>query len=146
LTVRYQITPELYANTDMNFTKPQSVEAAEGQKFIPLAPTFTSIGGLTYKGKSGLSANLSYRLLSDRAANEDNSVTAEGYFLIDAVLGYTVGTFDFGLSIENVLNTEWREAQFETESRLQNETVSVSEIHFTPGTPFQARLSVSYKF
>jgi outer membrane receptor protein involved in Fe transport len=146
LTVRYQITPELYANTDMNFTKPQSVEAAEGQKFIPLAPTFTSIGGLTYKGKSGLSANLSYRLLSDRAANEDNSVTAEGYFLIDAVLGYTVGTFDFGLSIENVLTTEWREAQFETESRLQNETVSVSEIHFTPGTPFQARLSVSYKF
>ena len=146
LTVRYQISPWLYANMDMNYTDPEAVDEAEGQNFIPLAPTFTSIGGLNFEGKRGFSGSLRYRYLDDRAANEDNSVTAEGYFLMDAVLNYAVGSFDFGLSVENILNTEWREAQFDTESRLRNEAQPVSEIHFTPGTPFQARLSVSVKF
>ncbi|MEP7093362.1 MAG: hypothetical protein ABI793_04825 [Flavobacterium sp.] len=42
----------------------------------------------------------------------------------------------FGISIENLFNSEWNENQFVTESRLKNETTSVEEIHFTPGTPF----------
>ena len=146
LTVRYQLTPSLYANMDLNYTDPKSVDEAEGQDYIPLAPTFTSIGGLNYEGKKGFRGSLRYRYLDDRAANEDNSVVAKGYFLMDAVLNYEVGAFDFGIAIENVLNTEWREAQFDTESRLRNEAQSVSEIHFTPGTPFQARLSVAVKF
>ncbi|KOF03769.1 TonB-dependent receptor [Roseivirga seohaensis subsp. aquiponti] len=146
LTVRYQLTPSLYANMDLNYTDPKSVDEAEGQDYIPLAPTFTSIGGLNYEGKKGFRGSLRYRYLDDRAANEDNSVVAKGYFLMDAVLNYEVGAFDFGIAVENVLNTEWREAQFDTESRLRNEAQSVSEIHFTPGTPFQARLSVAVKF
>lgn len=146
LTLRYQLSPSLYANVDLNYTNPESVEEAEGQNYIPLAPTFTSIGGLTYEGKTGFSGSLRYRFLDDRAANEDYSVTAKGYFLLDAVVNYSIGAFDFGLSVENVLDTEWREAQFETESRLRSEANSVSEIHFTPGTPFQARLLVAVKF
>lgn len=146
LTLRYQISPRLYANMDMNFTDPESVDEAEGQNYIPLAPTFTSIGGLNFEGNKGFRGSLRYRYLDDRAANEDNSVIAEGYFLMDAILNYAMGSFDFGLSVENILNAEWREAQFETESRLRNEAQSVSEIHFTPGTPFQARLSVAVKF
>jgi outer membrane receptor protein involved in Fe transport len=146
LTLRYQVSPRLYANLDANYTKPESVDNAEGENFIPLAPTFTSIGGLTYEAKTGFRASLRYRFLDDRAANEDYSVTAKGYFLLDAVINYSIGAFDFGLSVENVFDTKWREAQFETESRLRNEANSVSEIHFTPGTPFQARLSVAVKF
>jgi hypothetical protein len=34
------------------------------------------------------------------------------------------------------LNTKWNETQFATESRLKDESNSVEEIHFTPGTPF----------
>lgn len=146
LTLRYQLSPSLYANIDLNYTDPESVEDAEGQNYIPLAPTFTTIGGLTYEGKTGFSGSIRYRFLDDRAANEDYSVTAQGYFLLDAVVNYSIGAFDFGVSVENVLNTEWKEAQFDTESLLRNEAASVSEIHFTPGTPFQARLSVAVKF
>ncbi|MBO6762418.1 MAG: TonB-dependent receptor, partial [Roseivirga sp.] len=71
---------------------------------------------------------------------------AEGYFLLDATLGYEIGRFQLGLSVENITDTEWNEAQFETESRLRNEVNPTSEIHFTPGTPFQARLSLAVKF
>ena len=50
------------------------------------------------------------------------------------------------LLIENIFNTKWNETQFETESQLQGETSSVTEIHFTPGTPFNFRTVLSYKF
>jgi outer membrane receptor protein involved in Fe transport len=89
---------------------------------------------------------LRYRYLDDRPANEDNSITAEGYFLLDAVLNYTRPSFQIGLSVENILDEEWKEAQFETESRLRNELEPTSEIHFTPGTPFFARASLTYFF
>ena len=145
LSLKYQINDWLFFNTDLNITDPRSLEE-EGQNFIPLAPTFTSIGSLYFKSKRGISSSLNYRYLDNRPANEDYSVTAEGYFLLDAKVNYTIGNYDFGLTIENVTNTEWREAQFETESRLRNESASVSEIHFTPGTPFQARLSATVKF
>jgi hypothetical protein len=42
----------------------------------------------------------------------------------------------FWVSVENLLNTKWNETQFATESRLKEESNSVEEIHFTPGTPF----------
>jgi hypothetical protein len=44
------------------------------------------------------------------------------------------------------LNTNWNEAQFDTESRLPFETLSTSELHFTPGTPISAKLTVGYAF
>ncbi len=145
LGLRYQFTPSLYASMDVNYTNPRAVEEAEGQQYIPLAPTFTSIGSLIYDTKKKFSGSLSYRLLGDRSANEDKSLIADGYFLLDMTMNYRVGRFDIGLSIENLLNREWKEAQFETESRLFSEATSVSEIHFTPGTPFQARLSLGIK-
>jgi hypothetical protein len=48
--------------------------------------------------------------------------------------------------VVNVFNTEWKETQFLTESRLQNEPQPVEEIHFTPGSPFFAKLKLTYTF
>lgn len=84
--------------------------------------------------------------MGDRPANEDNSVIAKGYFVIDASLNYTTKKWEAGLAIENLLNTKWKETQFDTESRLYNEVQPVSEIHFTPGAPFFARVSVVWFF
>ena len=46
---------------------------------IPLAPTFTSVGGI-YKSVQGFNGGISYRYIKDRPANEDNSIVAKGYF------------------------------------------------------------------
>ncbi len=146
LSIRYQLLKWLYFDTDLNITNPVALDESEGNNYIPLAPTFTSIGGLSYQFKNGINGSLRYRFLDDRAANEDYSLTAEGYLLLDAVLNYTQPKYQIGLSVENIFNQEWKEAQFETESRLFNEAQSVSEIHFTPGSPFFARLNVSYFF
>lgn len=146
LSLRYQALPWLYIDSDVNLTDPKAKGAPESEDHIPLAPTFTSIGGLSVKLRNGLNASLRYRYLGDRPANEDNSVVAHGYFLLDAVVKYTRKSYELSFSAENLLNEAWNEAQFDTESRLQNEVDPVSEIHFTPGTPFFFKAGISFFF
>ncbi len=71
---------------------------------------------------------------------------AKGYFLLDASVNYTKPKYEMGLSVENMLNVKWNEAQFATESRLQNEPNTVTELNFTPGTPFFAKLKLAVFF
>lgn len=146
LSLRYQIAPWLYLDTDVNLTDPKAKDVPEGEDHIPLAPTFTSIGGITFRMKNGLNGSLRYRYLGDRPANEDNTVVAKGYFLADAVVKYTRPRFELSFSAENLFDIDWKEAQFDTESRLYNEPDPVSEIHFTPGTPFFFKTGISFLF
>ena len=65
----------------------------------------------------------------------------------DLSLNYQLNkNFQVGVVVNNIFNTKWNETQFLTESQLQNETQSVEEIHFTPGTPFFAKIKMSYSF
>ena len=146
VSARYQATRWLFADIDFNYARPRAIGESKGQDYVPLAPTFTSIGGLTIKSKNGFNGSLRYRFISDRPANEDKSVIAEGYFLLDAVLSYTHKKIEFFASIENILNRKWKEAQFDTESRLQFELNPVSEIHYTPGTPIFLKTGISFSF
>jgi len=73
-------------------------------------------------------------------------VVAKGYFLIDAKASYRFSSIEVGASVENLLNVEWNQAQFDTESRLSYEAEPVSELHFTPGTPFFLKGFVTYRF
>ncbi|MBT1708055.1 carboxypeptidase-like regulatory domain-containing protein [Fulvivirgaceae bacterium PWU5] len=146
LSLRYQIMPWLYLDGDVNLTDPKAKDAPEGEDYIPLAPTLTSIGGISFRLKNGINGSLRYRYMGDRAANEDNSVEAKGYFLADAVLKYTRAKFELSFVAENLFNEAWNEAQFDTGSRLQNEIDPVSEIHFTPGTPFFFKTGISFFF
>lgn len=146
VAARYQFTNKLFANLNINYTKAVAIGEAKGENYIPLAPALTSIGGLYYKSLTGFNGGISYRYIKDRAANEDNSIVAEGYFVLDAVLNYTKKKYEVGFSIENLLNTEWNEAQFATESRLRNEPDIVNELHYTPGNPFFARVKFALFF
>ena len=151
LSARYQLTnqtdgPNLFADIDLNTATPRSLDAERGQNYLPLAPVFTSTGGLSLQTPYGLSGSLRYRYLANRPANEDNTVVARGYFVTDMQVNYTRRNYTLGLSVQNLLNTRWKETQFDTESRLRGETAPVDEIHFTPGTPFFARLSLMYSW
>ncbi|HEX9957320.1 MAG TPA: TonB-dependent receptor, partial [Fibrella sp.] len=144
VSARYQFTKSLFADIDLNTAAPRSIDAESGQNYLPLAPVFTSTGGLSVQTPYGLSGSLHYRYIADRPANEDNSIVATGYFITDMQLKYARRRYLLGLSVQNLLNTRWKETQFDTESRLRGETAPVEEIHFTPGTPFFARLSLTY--
>ena len=143
---RYQISKFINLNSDINYTYARSTEEPKGQNYIPLAPDLTSTGGISLTNYKGFSSNLNYRFLKSRPANEDNSIVAKGYFVSDFNMNYQYKKMNYGIIIENLFNTKWNETQFATESQLQNETKSVEEIHFTPGTPFFIKGKITYTF
>ncbi len=145
-SARYEAAKNLYADIDLSLANPRALGVEKANSYLALAPRFTSTGGLTYRKEQGLNGSLRYRFMDNRPANEDNSVIAKGYFVVDAAINYTKKKWEAGLSIQNLLNSRWKETQFDTESQLQTETTPVSEIHFTPGTPFFARLSLTVFF
>ena len=146
VSVRYQPLKWLFLNADFNYAYASAIDEEAGANHIPLAAEFTSVGGVTVNHPIGIKGGINYRWIGDRPANEDYSITAKGYFVMDANLSYTWRKWTAGIIIQNLLNTEWNETQFATESRLADETTSVEEIHFTPGTPFFIRGKISVRF
>lgn len=146
LGLRYQVNDWLYFNGDINYTVARSTDEPEGEDYIPLAPDLTSSGGLSFANIGNFSGGLNYRFIGDRPAIEDNSVVADGYFVTDFNINYSIKNWTLGIIVENLFDTEWKETQFNTESRLFNEPASVEEIHFTPGSPFYLRAKLSVVF
>jgi len=146
LSLRFQLNDYLFLDGDVNYTYARAIDEEEGADRIPLAPEFTSIGGLTFRHPSGFTGSIRYRYIRDRPANEDNSIIADGYFITDLNASYAFKNITIGFNIENLFNQEWNEAQFATESRLKDEPNPIEELHFTPGTPFFLKGSVRYNF
>jgi outer membrane cobalamin receptor len=103
---------------------------------IPLAPLLTSRADLTARLPWGLSSSFAMRFLGDRYADEERHQTARGYLLFDFTTRYRYKWLEAFVSIENLANTEYREAQFFFTSRLAGEPAGgVPDIHYTPGNP-----------
>src|SRR5262249_58473731 len=114
---------------------------------------------------SGVKAALRVRGVGDRAIvdPEDEPLfraagrpvpQAQGYAVVDLVIGYQRPRFEFLLTVENLFDTKWREAQFANRScsRAENtnpaspcyldaggvrprEADILPDVHFTPGNP-----------
>ncbi|MCK0131996.1 TonB-dependent receptor [Flavobacteriaceae bacterium F08102] len=146
LSARYQALDWLYLYSDINYTHGRSTGASDGEDFIPLAPKLTSAGGISFENLGNFYGGISYRYVGNRPATEDNSIIADGYFISDFNINYSWKQWNLGIIIENVFNTEWKETQFATTSRLFDEPAPIEEIHFTPGTPFAIRAKLSINF
>lgn len=146
LSVRFQPWSWLFWNFDANYSHARAIDEEEGSDYIPLAPDFTLATGLHVKNGDGLYGGLDLRHINDRPANEDYTITAIGYTVVDMNVGYIWKNYDFGIQVQNLFNTEWNETQFATLSRLQYESEPVEEIHFTPGTPFFIKAVFAFYF
>ena len=146
LEARASLTPWLSADTDVNLSRGFFRDEPNDANRIALAPRITATGGITVLHPNGFESSLRYIHIGDRPANEANTVTAEGYTLLNLFAAYPVGRVKLSMTLENVFDIRWNEAQFDTESRLRNEADSVAELHFTPGNPRSLRIGMSYRF
>ena len=148
---RIQLAKWLTLDVDLNYSDNYLTTKFLGRKsdtafYLPLAPVFTSQGGLTARDKSGIKARLGYRAMSKRPADQYYSVTALGYYVMDATIAYERKRWEISLTAENLLNTKWNEAQFATETQLRGETQPVTQLCYTAGTPFALKLGFSFFF
>lgn len=145
LGLRYEFLKDFYLQADYTYSHARSIDDPKGQNYIPLAPVHTLVGALTWTHRS-FTANAKVRWLSDRPANEDNTMTADGYCIVDLTAAYTWKKFTFGAAIDNLFNTKWKEAQFATEIVMPGHDSPITDMCFTPGTPFTLRGYVSVTF
>ena len=140
LTLQHEVSQSFQWNASINTTRPRFRDSPSGADYIPLAPTLTAALQSTWKHKSGIYLQSEWRNIADRPANEDYSINAQGYSLINGTLGVKTKNKNWGIQVFNLLDKEWNETQFATESRLYGEESSVEEIHFTPGSPLDIRV------
>ena len=146
---RYPILQWLYADFDLTFADPRFRTGKA--KAIPLAPTLLMNGGLTAQFSNGFSGALRLRYLDDRPANETRALTARGYILLDLILKYRWQNLEANLQVLNLADTDWREAQFDTNSCVRREVgvdprcpavgggEGIEDVNFTPGNPIGLR-------
>ena len=116
--IRAEVLPWLLLDYDLTYSDPRFRITGEA---IPLAPTLLMNGGLTAYPIENFSAALRVRFLDDRAANEDRSVIARGYALIDLLVRYRWRNIEVSFDVLNLADTNWRETQFATDSCLRHE-------------------------
>jgi outer membrane receptor protein involved in Fe transport len=90
--------------------------------------------------------SLRARGIGDRPGNDDGTLTAQGYLIFDLVAGRSFGKLDLNLTVNNLFDSEWREAQFADESRITPTGEVVEQMHFTPGIPLTATFTAAYTF
>jgi outer membrane receptor protein involved in Fe transport len=161
---RLKLLPWLFADADVTVSRATFVQNAGNANAVALAPTLILAGGVSARHPSGAYGRLGVLHLGDRAATEDRFLTAEGFTRVDATVGYRRSWYEVSVGVQNLLNTEWREAQFANVSRLPDELSLEScpagtrpageegafegceDLHFTPGAPLNAQATVSFFF
>ena len=114
---------------------------------VPLAPIWTARADLTARFPFGLSSSVETRYLGNRWADDFRQQTARGYTLLSSTTRYRYKDFEAFLSMENLTNVDWRDAQFYFTSRLPGEPAQgVNDIHYSPGSPRSFLGGVAWHF
>jgi outer membrane receptor protein involved in Fe transport len=162
---RLKILDWLYADLDATWSRATYVQNAGNANAVALAPTFILGGGLSARHPIGIFGRVGGIYLANRPATEDRFIQAEGFFRVDGTLGYLHRWFEVSVAVQNLTNTQWREAQFANVSRLPNERsaadcpastraasdaagnfLGCEDMHFTPGAPINLQASLSVFF
>ena len=144
--IAYNPAPWLRFDANVTVAHSQFVENHGNGNALALAPKLMGQGGVTFtRGTSFVS--LRGRGIADRPGNDDDTLTAQGYFIFDLMMGTRITKkLGLNLTINNLLNSQWREAQFADTSAVTPTAAPVEQMHFTPGIPLTATATVSYQF
>jgi TonB family protein len=121
---RYEFFPWLAADAAVTFTHSQFSTDQEKGGGLALAPKQTWSGGISARHELGPGmgrAGLRFYGIGDRPASGDGVIVAPGFTQFDLHMGYRMRRWDLALDIENLLNGDYRSAEFDTVSRLRTD-------------------------
>jgi hypothetical protein len=141
----YNPLPWLRLDANLSLAHAAFVHNAGNGSAVALAPRIMGQGGATVlRGPAFVS--LRARGIGDRPGNDTGTLTAQGYLIFDLIAGRTFGKLDLNLTINNLLNSDWREAQFADTSAVVPGGPAMEQMHFTPGIPLTATATAAYRF
>jgi TonB family protein len=121
---RYEIFPWLTVDGAVTFTHSAFTANHGNGNSLALAPKQTWSGGLSARhslGPGTARAGLRFYGIGDRPASDDNVIVASGFTQLDLHAGYRMRRWDVALDIENLLDGDYRSAQFDTVTRLRTD-------------------------
>jgi outer membrane receptor protein involved in Fe transport len=141
----YNPFPWLRLDANVSLAHSQFVANAGNGNALALAPKLMGQGGVTYIHDI-FSLSLRGRGIADRPGNDDNTLTAKGYFIFDLIAAVQpTKKLGINLTVNNLFNQTWREAQFADTSAVTPTSAPIEQMHFTPGIPLTATVTVSYQ-
>ncbi len=143
---RVRLAPWLWLDADLNLARGRFRDQPSGANRIPLAPSRTLSAGLTVRDLGPARGGLRVRHVGARPADELRVIRARGHTIAEAFGAWRVGAVELFGVVDNLLDTEWNEAQFATTSRLRGESEPVTELHFTPGAGRSLQVGARYSF
>lgn len=164
LTTRVAPLSWLSLDGSVSYSDAQFVDNAGNADAVALAPRWLLQSGIEVAHRTGVAGRLSLLYVGDRPATEDGELTAEGFVRLDASLEYRRGWFGLSLAVQNLTDAVYRQAQFASVTRLQNERseldcpagtrasseegvfLGCEDITFTPGLPLMVIGSASLYF
>jgi outer membrane receptor protein involved in Fe transport len=144
IEARWRVAAPLWAEVDVTASRGRYRETSD---VIARAPRLTLNAAAVLTDWHDWSGQLRVRHVGDHPAVEDGSVDAAGFTVTDLHVRRRVSEdWDALVSVENLFNSSYREAQTFFPSRLANEPMAVDDIHFTPGNPRVIRIGFEYRF
>ena len=137
--------PWLRLDGNLSLAHAAFVHDAGNGSALALAPRIMGQGGVTVVHGPAF-VSLRARGIADRPGNDSGTLTAQGYLIFDLIAGRTFGKLDVNLTVNNLLDSDWREAQFADTSAVTPGGPAVEQMHFTPGIPLTATATAAYRF
>jgi outer membrane receptor protein involved in Fe transport len=132
-------------DANASFAHAQFVANHGNGNAVALAPRVMGQGGVTVVDGTRF-VSLRARGIADRPGNASGSLTAPGYVIVDVVAGMRpLKKLSIDVTINNLFNSDWREAQFAQTSAVTPASAPVEQMHFTPGIPLTATVTAAYQ-
>jgi len=149
LEARLRLWPWLHLLLDGSYTDARLVDSGDP---VPNSPNLLIRGGITaykrlhsrYRFFRGSLLRVGLRVRYIGARDLAGGYRSADATLVDLLVGYRLRWFAVEVSMENLLNQRWRDAQYHYVSRatLAEPDTGVAGSHFTAGTPFALRLGL----
>jgi outer membrane receptor protein involved in Fe transport len=143
----YSLTKHLSLDLDYSLSHAEFRDEDPAGDHIPGAIESVVAAGISYSADAGFFGSLRLRYFGPRPLVEDDSVRSGETILLSAQVGYRFNkTWTLTADVFNLLNRRDHDIDYAYESRVRPGDPIVSQLHYHPVEPIQARFALTARF
>ncbi len=143
----YTLAKDLTLDADFSFSHAEFRDDDTAGDRIPGSIECVIAAGISYHPAKGLYGSVRLRYFGPRPLIEDDSFQSGETILLGAQVGYRFNrTWTLTADILNVLNRRDHDIDYAYESRVRPGDDAVTQLHFHPVEPIQARFALTARF
>jgi len=143
----YTLAKDLTLDADLSFSHAEFRDDDPAGDDIPGSIESVIAAGISYHPAKGFFASLRLRYFGPRPLIEDDSFRSAETILLGGQVGYRFNrTWTLTADVFNILNRRDHDIDYAYESRVRPTDSAVTQLHFHPVEPIQARFALTARF